>query len=128
MEIRKGDMSTITTILIVEDDTDIGEILLQTIRDETTYQALLATDGFQALKIVRNIVPQLFLLDYRLPGMDGLELYDHLHTMPELERVPAILMSADLRWRDIEERHLKAIKKPFELDSLLQLIEETLNS
>ena len=67
--------TTAKTVLIVEDDRDIGEFMVQALRLETSYHPLLASDGFQALKVVREIKPELLLLDYHLPSMDGLELW-----------------------------------------------------
>lgn len=81
-------------VLVVEADAEIGPLLVQAIKEETPYQAFLVTNGVQALQISREVTPNLFLLDYRLPGMDGFELYKLLHTMEELEYVHAILMSA----------------------------------
>ncbi|OLE02088.1 MAG: hypothetical protein AUG82_09400 [Ktedonobacter sp. 13_1_20CM_4_53_11] len=51
------------TILIIEDDTAIGSFLVEAIEQETAHQALLATDGYQALKIVDDIKPGLFLIE-----------------------------------------------------------------
>lgn len=113
-------------ILIVEDDTDIGAFLVQALSQETCYQALLATDGFQALKIVNDIKPNLFLLDYHLPRMNGIELYDQLHAQKELEDVPAIMTSASLPQRAIGKRQIINLDKPVELDGLLQVIQEVL--
>ena len=62
------------TILIVEDDAATGELLRLFLSEETPHQAILVSDGFQALNIIKNITPNLFLLDYRLPRMNGKEL------------------------------------------------------
>src|SRR5579863_2044814 len=86
----------VKTILVVEDDTDIGSFLVQAILQETHYQALLVTDGFQALKVMSSIRPSLLILDYQLPSMNGIELYDRIQETPTLERPPAILISARL--------------------------------
>ena len=115
--------SPIKTILIVEDDPDIGEFLTIALSQETPYLTIVATNGFQALKMVKNLKPELFLLDYSLPRMNGLELYDHLHTTAGLEEVPAIFMSANLPHKELEHRQ---VSKPFELEALLHLIEQLL--
>lgn len=117
-----------TTILVVEDDQEIGRLLVQVLANETPYQVLLAIDGIQALETVKTQVPRLFILDYFLPGMNGIALYDRLHSMNSLSDVPALIMSASLPWRDIQQRHLAYLSKPFELDELLQLIDELLSS
>ena len=114
--------STTKTILVVEDDRDIGAFLGLALTQETPYHALLVADGFQALKIVREIKPDLFLLDYHLPSMDGIELYDHLHATEGLEQTPAILLSSNLPRKELEKRKMVGVRKPFELDTLLNTI------
>ncbi|GAC1366921.1 MAG: response regulator transcription factor [Ktedonobacteraceae bacterium] len=117
---------SVKLILIVEDDASIGDVIVQAIQTETPYQATLVTDGFQALRIVRNIKPQLFVLDYLLPSMNGLELYDNLHATEGLEHIPALFMSANAPTSELEKRRVYYIRKPFELDELLRGIEELL--
>ena len=118
--------STVKTVLVVEDDTGIGTFLIQAIQQETHYQAMLVTDGFQALKVVSNIKPELFILDYQLPRMNGIELYDRLHATPGMEKIPAIIVSARLPRNEIEKRKIIGISKPLELDDFLQIIEHLL--
>jgi CheY-like chemotaxis protein len=116
-----------TTILVVEDDHEIGRLLVQVLANETSYQALLALDASEALETVKTQTPRLFILDYLLPGMNGIALYDQLHSMNTLSNVPALIMSASLPWREIQQRHLAYLSKPFELDELLQLVDELLS-
>ncbi len=118
--------TTAKTVLIVEDDRDVGEFMVQALRLETSYHPLLASDGFQALKVVREIKPDLLLLDYHLPSMDGLELYDRLHTTKEVADIPTIMMSANLPLRETRERKITCLTKPIELDELLHTIEHLL--
>lgn len=125
-QLSVGANTPIKTILVVEDDAGIGTFLVQAILQETPYQAMLVTDGFQALSAVNNIRPGLFILDYQLPRMNGIELYDQLHTVEGLEDVPAIIMSARLPKNEIEKRHLIGMSKPLELDDLLFTIEKLL--
>ena len=114
------------TVLVVEDDTGIGNFLVQAISQETTHHALLVSDGFQALKAVASIKPSLFILDYQLPRMNGIELYDHLHATPGLEEIPAIVISARLPRQEIEKRKIMSMSKPLELDDFLNTIERLL--
>jgi DNA-binding response OmpR family regulator len=118
----------VKSILVVEDDPDIGLFLVQAIIQETAHQAMLVADGFEALKAVKNIKPDLFVLDYWLPTMNGIELYDRLHAMKELESIPAIMISAQLPTRELEKRKLNSMNKPLELDEFLRLIEQLLAS
>jgi DNA-binding response OmpR family regulator len=118
--------NSVKTILVVEDDTDIGSFLVQAISQETHHQAMLVTDGFQALKAITNIKPSLFILDYQLPSMNGIELYDRIQETKDLEKIPAILISARLPKQEIAKRKIVGMAKPLELDEFLQTIEKLL--
>jgi DNA-binding response OmpR family regulator len=113
-------------VLVVEDDVGIGNFLVQAILQETSHQAMLVTDGFQALKAVASIKPSLFILDYQLPRMNGIELYDKLHAMQGFESIPAIIVSARLPRQEIEKRKIMSMNKPLELDDFLNTIDRLL--
>lgn len=114
------------TLLVVEDDVGIGTLLLEVIAQETPFRARLVTDGFQALNVVKDIIPDLLILDYQLPLMDGIELYDRLHSLGGLENVPTIMMSARLPKHEIEKRSIIGLNKPFEINDLLTMITRVL--
>lgn len=122
----EGEDKIAKTILVIEDDDSIGTLLVDALSQETPYRAVLVTDGFQALKAIRSIKPSLFITDYRLPLMDGLELYDRLHALRELEHTPVIIMSAYVPQREVKKRNLIKLNKPFELDDLLNTVERLL--
>ena len=110
------------TILLVEDDSIISELLIQMITQETHYKVFSVPDGLEALDLVKNIKPQLLILDYWLPFIHGIELYDRLHNTEGLEEVPAIMLSVNAPVREINQRHMTYIKKPFDMPKLLDTI------
>jgi len=117
----------IKTILIVEDDPSIGDMFMQTLVEEHIYHPVLVTSGAEALEIVKEITPHLLLLDYHLPNMNGLELYDHLHAMTGLAHIPAILITAGVLQYDIQDRHMVGMSKPVDINKLLDIIAELLD-
>lgn len=121
-----GEHTRVKTILLVEDDANIGEVLVQAIAQETSYMAILVADGFEALSTVQGIKPNLFILDYQLPRMNGIELYDRLHAQEELAQVPAIMMSARLPQQELEKRRIIGMNKPIDLDDFLETIDDLL--
>lgn len=114
------------TILVVEDDDMIGSLLVEALSLETPYHAMHVTDGLQALRVVHDIKPSLFITDYRLPQMNGIELSDRLRATKGLEQIPTIIMSAYLPEQEVKKRQLVAMPKPFELDDLLDTVERLL--
>jgi CheY-like chemotaxis protein len=115
-------------VLVVEAEIEIGSLLVQAIKEETPNQAFLVLNAVQALQVAREITPDLLLLDYRLPDMEGFELYKLLHRIEGLEYVPAILMSANTYYPlpDREQHKMSGLQKPPELERLLHIIRELL--
>jgi DNA-binding response OmpR family regulator len=120
------DHATVKTIVIVEDDESVGEFLLRVIQNETPYQAALASHGFEALTMVQTLKPNLLILDYDLPDMNGLELYDKIHAIKAMESLPALVVTAQSVYKEVKARRIPLLKKPFELTDLLQEIERLL--
>lgn len=110
------------TILIVEDDAAIGEFLQQLIETETPYTSMVVSDGPHALEAAQRIRPCLFLLDYRLPGMNGVEIFDRLQTMDEMRGIPTIMMSATLPTADLEKRGIYQLRKPMDIGNVIRMI------
>ncbi|HZR41925.1 MAG TPA: response regulator [Ktedonobacteraceae bacterium] len=113
-------------VLIVEDDEVHGKLLAQIIAQETPHQPIVASQAMATLKFVQHVKPDLLILDYLLPRMDGLELYDQLQKMPGVNEVPVLLISASLPCEEVERRGIVGMKKPFELDAFLETIERLL--
>jgi DNA-binding response OmpR family regulator len=122
-ELQKKEHTVEKWILVVEDDDSIGSMLVEALSQETPYKAMLVTDGFQALQAAHSVIPSLFITDYRLPRMDGIELYDKLHSIKELASTPAIIMSAFLPEEEVKKRQLVSLHKPFDLDEFLDAVE-----
>ncbi len=115
-------------ILIIEDDLCNGEFLVELLLEETPFYPIRVTDGFQALKFTQLLKPKLFICDYYLPKMNGITLYDRLHSNRELQDVPALIVSARLEGheREIKERGLVALSKPFDLEDFFAAIENVM--
>jgi DNA-binding NtrC family response regulator len=115
----------IQTILLVEDDEEISAIIVRLLEQETCYKTIAVTDAIQALEVINSMKPNVFILDYRLPGINGLELFDRLHAIKGLESVPTLMYSANSPSRKaLQERQITFLAKPFELDKLLQAVEK----
>jgi CheY-like chemotaxis protein/phosphoribosyl 1,2-cyclic phosphodiesterase len=92
------------TILLVDDDPDILRLLTMTLRPEG-YRLLSATDGNAALEIARAERPDLLLLDWNMPGRNGLEVCRALRAEsdPDFRDVPVVLLTAQVGAEDTAE-------------------------
>jgi CheY-like chemotaxis protein len=118
-----------TVILVVEDDEEHRALYSQAFGRLTPYYVQVVRNSSQALNFVKHIKPDVFILDDRLPGMHGLDLYDQLHATPGLERIPAIFMSSvssEEASQKIESRYLLHVDKLFDLGEFLDTIKEAL--
>lgn len=118
------------TVLIV-DDIPVNIILLKTMLTRTNVGILTATNGEEALEIVRKQKPELVLLDIHMPVMDGMEVLKEIKADPQLEKIPVIMVSAYTSAEDIEQSmSLGAsgfIKKPVIMDNLISSVKSELD-
>jgi CheY-like chemotaxis protein len=118
--------TTSKTILLVEDDVDLGDCIVAALEEATPYHVLLASNGIEALQIISSLKPDLFLLDYHLPSMDGLELHERLHQIQELENIPTLFLTAYPFSLALRGRKVISLKKPFDFEELIRVIHELL--
>ncbi len=112
------------SVLIVDDDRDIGDMIQQMLVEQTDYKVLWIAEADLALKAAPLVSPSLILLDYRMPMMLGLEWYDRLQRVELLRNVPVIVISgySNLPFDQLRERGIHVLKKPFEMDDLLDMV------
>ena len=118
-----------TRIAVVEDNAD-NRLLLQAILEDC-YALTEYETGLAALEGFKGHIPDLILLDISLPGMDGLELLQHIRADARLHKIPVIALTAHAMAGD-RERFIAAgfngyVTKPIVDDQvLLRTIEEGL--
>lgn len=81
------------TVLIVEDDEDISQLLAYSL-ENAGYDTLAAADGLDGLAKARRHTPDLILLDLMLPGMDGFDVCKALKRGSETSKIPIIMLTA----------------------------------
>jgi two-component system sensor histidine kinase ChiS len=110
-------------VLIVDDDTEILEVL-RTLLELEGYRVRTVTNGPSGLDLVRADVPDLILLDMRMPTMDGWEFYRLLREMPGARHVPVVVMTADHQsgQRAREVTGFGHLQKPFDMMELYDVV------
>ncbi len=118
------------TILVVDDDRNICKMIEINLRKEKEYVVETANSGEACLKMLREVSPDLVLLDIQMPGIDGIETLKRIRD--EESRVPVIMMSA----HGTIEKAVKSMKlgaydfitKPFAGDRLLITVRNALTT
>jgi CheY-like chemotaxis protein len=93
----------LTRILQIDDDADILAVGEVSLSGYGGFEVRSAQTGEEALAAVRSFVPQLILLDWMMPGMDGPAILRALHAAPALAQVPVVYLTAAVSPRLREE-------------------------
>ena len=105
------------TILVVDDEPDMRRFLVTTLAED--YHVLQAADGEQGIKLAQTQSPDLVLLDWMLPGRDGLEICQLLRRDDSTEDVKIILLTARVdeasKIKALEEGADDFLTKPFSM-------------
>ena len=91
--IEKELKSAKTKLLIVDDNSN-NRAAISYWLDEENYEILHAVDGVSALKITEAFVPDIILLDYHLPGIDGIEVCQKIRANKKLPFIPIIMTTS----------------------------------
>lgn len=116
-------------ILLVDDNTTNLQVLFEALSPEG-YELLVAQSGEQALETAGEAMPDLLLLDVKMPGIDGFETFKRLQAAEETAQIPVIFISAHANVESMEEAvGLGAegyLTKPFQFDDVVAKVREVL--
>jgi len=117
-------------ILLVEDDKGMMEFLTKCLKRE--YSVLSASDGKEALEVLKNKNIDLVVSDVMMPEMDGFELTSYIKSHIEYNHIPVILLTAKVnvqsKVQGFEVGADAYIEKPFSVDVLLAQIASLLQN
>lgn len=123
-------MST-KTILIADDSASMRSFLVAIVEAVGDYRIVVASSGFEALRLLPRDHVDLILTDINMPDINGLELISYLRNNPNYKNIPVFIISTEGSAKDIEKgKELGAdeyLVKPFSPATLQQLINQYLN-
>lgn len=114
------------TVLVVDDEIDILAFLVELL-DGEGYRALSASDGQAALEAIAGDTVDLIIADTMMPRLSGPDLVRHIRDRPDVRHIPVILMSAGGRPRLDGITVHAFLSKPFDLDTMLGLVEDAID-
>jgi two-component system phosphate regulon response regulator PhoB len=113
------------TVLLVEDEPAQREILRYNLTSEG-YEVAMAENGDDAMILVEEVMPDLILLDWMLPGVSGIEICRRVKTRKETRAIPVIMLSARSeeldRVRGLETGADDYVVKPYSVTELMARI------
>ncbi len=122
--------STKGIIVIADDDPDICDLLEMKFQ-QSNYEVHTALDGLRALEVIRNVRPDLVILDIVMPNKTGMEVLNEMRFDPAISGIPVILMTVNRKEKDVEGGFalgiVDYITKPFNLKDLVLLAESAIS-
>ncbi|NJL86654.1 MAG: response regulator [Leptolyngbyaceae cyanobacterium SM1_1_3] len=105
-------------VLIIDDETDIREIIKISLQITKGWKVILASSGRQGLSLAQTHQPDVILLDVTMPGMSGLDTLSQLVQHPLTQTIPVILLTAKIQVSNpnfyIETGAKAVLTKPFD--------------
>jgi CheY-like chemotaxis protein len=119
-------LKPVPVILVVDDEKNIVEVIARLLAG-SNYHVLKASDGVEALAVVAKAVPDLIIMDIKMPRMDGYQLVKSLKSEERTNKIPILILSG----YTVDTGLLKAcglnlfrsIAKPFDSGELLLEVE-----
>ncbi|MBU0683224.1 MAG: response regulator, partial [Candidatus Omnitrophica bacterium] len=111
------------TILLIDDEADFVEMIKFQLESEG-YIVVTASDGEEGLLKLKQIKPDLIVLDINMPNMGGLEFYNKIFTPHGRTKYPVLVVTARLNLEEIfKEIEVEGfLSKPFEINHLMSEI------
>ena len=118
-------------ILIVDDERDIVKALMIRLRSNG-YDVVIAYDGAQGIFMANKEVPDLVILDIRMPVGDGFSVAEKLKQSDRTNQIPIIFLTGSPE-RNAEERAMGLgarfyIKKPYDPEELIDAVKRALET
>ena len=115
--------------ILVVDDREDSRRLVWKILGRYGYEVIGAGTGEDAINMAQSEVPNLILMDIRMPGgIDGLEATRRIKAMPQLTHIPILAMTASVRPEDMQQALDEGcsgfVRKPIDIDELPKQVAE----
>lgn len=108
-------------ILIVDDEVDMLLLLSMIIKEKTPYEVVTTNNPFEAIEIFKNDKFDIVIADLKMPGLDGLQLYEEIKKINP--KVIYILITAygtfEVAQEAMEKEVFDFILKPFKKEQIL---------
>jgi signal transduction histidine kinase len=87
-------LAPVATVLLVDDQPIVGEVIRRTLENEIGIHLHVCTDGREALSVACRVRPTVILQDLIMPGIDGLDLVRSYRASPAIANVPVVVLSS----------------------------------
>ncbi len=112
---------------VVEDDPDLRELASAAL-ERAGWTVDLLEDGLAALGSIRRVIPQVIVLDLRMPNLDGVEVLKLLRSTEVGRQIPVVVTTGAAIDDSVRALATAILVKPFSLDDLVRVVTEVTES
>jgi len=115
-------------VLVVDDDQAIIDMFVELLERDGRFEVKTATSGYDAGILTQDFRPDIVILDYKLPDVNGNVVCETIRSNPAFEHVKIILISGVADPDEVNELMLAGaddfIRKPFQIDTVIERMAE----
>ena len=119
-------------VLVVDDDPDIVSMLTELLERDGRFEVQTASTGYDAGMLTQKFRPDVIILDYMLPDINGNVVCQTIRANPDLEHVRIIIVSGVVNRQEVDvllsDGADDFMKKPFDIDRLIERMAELVNA
>jgi two-component system, OmpR family, response regulator len=117
-------------VLVVDDDPEIVELFVDVLERDGRFEVKTAATGYDAGILTQEFMPDLVILDYMLPDINGNVVCQTIRKNPNLQHIKIVIVSGVVNQDEVNDL-LRAgadefVKKPFNIEKLIERIGELL--
>ena len=120
-------MDTPLRVVLIDDDPDLRRLVKMTLEFTAGWQVFTAAGGSEGINVVREVKPDVAIVDFMMPEMDGYEVCRRLRGDPETAEIPIVFLTAR---KELDDAQIAAagavgvVVKPFDPDRLADQVRE----
>jgi len=114
-------------VVLIDDDPDLRKLVKLALEFTAGWEVTAAPDGVEGIEAVRRVKPDVAVVDYMMPGMDGYEVCQRLKSDPDTADVPLVFLTARKELDEAKVQEVGAagvVVKPFDPEHLADQLRE----
>lgn len=110
------------TVLVVDNDRAFTSLIGKFLEDICGYEVKVVPDGYNGIILAKKLVPELILLDIRMPAMNGLSILEKLKSDEKTAHIPVVIITGfdddDIKNKALSLKAADYLAKPIDLEIL----------
>lgn len=117
-------------VMVVDDEQEVIDFI-KTGLEAYGYEVISTNDALEAIQLAHDIIPDIILLDFVMPGIDGYSIYKGLNVSKITRDIPVIFitghMTPEITSKILQTKAYCYLSKPFDMGDLIDRVKDALS-